>query len=61
MFYQNFSIDEIRAHASEIKASFEQFLEEEDNIIFTRATNNKSYIERRYEWGNIVNNIIKEG
>lgn len=56
-----FSIDEIRAHASEIKASFEKFLEEEDNIIFTRATNNKSYIERRYEWGNIVNNIIKEG
>ena len=45
-----FSIDEIRAHASEIKASFEQFLEEEDNIIFTRATNNKRYIERRYEW-----------
>lgn len=56
-----FSIDEISAHASEIKESFEQFLEEEDNIIFTRATNNKSYIERRYEWGNIVNNIIKEG
>lgn len=56
-----FSIDEISAHASEIKKSFEQFLEEEDNIIFTRATNNKSYIERRYEWGNIVNNIIKEG
>ena len=56
-----FSIDEISAHASEIKESFEQFLEEEDNIIVTRATNNKSYIERRYEWGNIVNNIIKEG
>ena len=56
-----FSIDEISAHALEIKESFEQFLEEEDNIIFTRATNNKSYIERRYEWGNIVNNIIKEG
>lgn len=56
-----FSIDEISAHASEIKESFEQFLEEEDNIIFTRATNNKSYIERRYEWGKIVNNIIKEG
>lgn len=56
-----FSIDAISAQASKIKESFERFLEEEDNIIFTRATNNKSYIERRYEWGNIVNNIIKEG
>lgn len=56
-----FAMEDIKRHHIKIKESFEKFLEDQDEIIFTRATNNKSYIERRYEWGSIVNNIIKEG
>ena len=43
-----------------IKRSFEKFLEDTDENIFLRGTNNTTNIEKRYEWGKILSKILKE-
>ena len=55
----HFSYDEIERHKSQIKASFDEFVETVDVTIFTRTTNSTSNVEKRYEWGKIVSDIIR--
>ena len=55
----HFTIDEIEQHKSQIKASFDEFVETVDVAIFTRTTNSTSNVEKRYEWGKIVSGIIR--
>ena len=43
-----------------IKKSFETFLEDIDENIFLRGTNNTTNVEKRYEWGKILSDILKE-
>lgn len=43
-----------------IKQTFEDFLKDVDQDIFLRGTNNTANIEKRYEWGKILSNRIKE-
>ena len=45
---------------AEIKKSFEKFLKDTDENVFLRGTNNTTNVEKRYEWGKILSDIIKE-
>lgn len=43
-----------------IKQTFEDFLKDVDQNIFLMGTNNTTNIEKRYEWGKLLSNRIKE-
>lgn len=43
-----------------IKKSFGEFLDNVDENIFLRGTNNTTNVERRYEWGKLLDDILKE-
>lgn len=51
----------VELNKEKIKESFRKFVEENDESIFVRATNNTSNVEKRYKWGKIVSEILKEG
>lgn len=54
-----FSLEEVNKYKCEILESFNKFLKDTNSDIFTRGTNNTSNIEKRYEWGIIVSEIMK--
>ena len=49
-----------KLNKDKIKKSFEKYLEDIDENIFLRGTNNTTNVEKRYEWGKILSNILKE-
>ena len=49
-----------KLNKDKIKKTFENFLEDIDENIFLRGTNNTTNVEKRYEWGKILSNILKE-
>lgn len=54
-----FKLDEVTKYNKEILESFNKFLVDNNTDVFTRGTNNTSNIEKRYEWGKIVSEIIR--
>lgn len=54
-----FNHNEIVENKDKIKESFKNFLEDVDENIFLRGTNNTTNVEKRYEWGKILSNILK--
>ena len=54
-----FNHNEIAENKDKIKESFKNFLENVDENIFLRGTNNTTNVEKRYEWGKILSNILK--
>lgn len=54
-----FNHNEIVENKDKIKESFKNFLENVDENIFLRGTNNTTNVEKRYEWGKILSNILK--
>ncbi|MCY7169635.1 DUF262 domain-containing protein [Streptococcus mitis] len=54
-----FSIDEVRQYKEKIKESFLEFLSKSDEGLFVRGTNNTSNVLKRYEWGKILNKLIR--
>jgi len=55
----HFTMEEIELYKNQIKESFDNFVEDVDNTIFTRSTNSTSNVEKRYNWGKIVSQIIR--
>lgn len=55
-----FDLDLIKKNKEFIKESFNNFLTNNDENIFIRATNNTSNVEKRYKWGSILSNKLKE-
>ncbi|NLL63116.1 MAG: DUF262 domain-containing protein [Ruminococcaceae bacterium] len=49
--------DFVKEKKAEIKKSFGEFLDETDEDIFIRATNNTTNVEKRYEWGKKLSEI----
>jgi hypothetical protein len=55
-----FPLDSITRQKDKIKKAFEQFcIDKENDSIFDTATNNTSRVDERYQWGSIVEGIIK--
>lgn len=55
----HFTMEEIGLYKNQIKESFDNFVEDVDITIFTRSTNSTSNVEKRYNWGKIVSQIIR--
>ena len=55
-----FDLNLIKKNKKLIKESFNRFLINNDENIFIRATNNTSNVEKRYKWGIILSNELKE-
>jgi len=55
-----FNRHEVVENKDKIKKSFEEFLKDVDENIFLRGTNNTTNVEKRYEWGKILSDILKE-
>ena len=55
-----FDLNLIEKNKEFIKESFNNFLTNNDENIFIRATNNTSNVEKRYKWGIILSNELKE-
>ena len=55
-----FNSSVVMENKDKIKKSFEKFLEDIDENIFLRGTNNTTNVEKRYEWGKILSDILKE-
>jgi len=55
-----FNRSEVVENKDKIKKSFKKFLEDIDENIFLRGTNNTTNVEKRYEWGKILSDILKE-
>ena len=53
-----FNRDEVVENKDKIKESFKKFLENVDENIFLRGTNNTTNVEKRYEWGKILSDIL---
>ena len=45
---------------NKIKESFKEFLQNIDENIFLRGTNNTTNVEKRYEWGKHLSSILRE-
>lgn len=56
-----FDSDVVAKNKNLIKQSFSEFLKNVDENIFIRGTNNTTNIEKRYEWGKHLSNILREG
>lgn len=50
----------VERNKEKIKASFKEFLDTRDSDLFTKATNNTSNVEKRYDWGKILSHILTE-
>lgn len=46
-----FDLHVVKEHSTLIKESFKKFLEDADENIFLRGTNNTTNLEKRYKWG----------
>lgn len=55
-----FDLSTVKKYKTQIKQSFDKFLEETDENIFIRATNNTSDVEKRYLWGRKLSAILSE-
>lgn len=55
-----FKLEEILNNKVAIKKSFEAFLNNSDENIFLRGTNNTTNVEKRYEWGKQLSATLKE-
>ena len=55
-----FSMDEVVKNKIKIKKSFNDFLKDSDENIFLRGTNNTTNVEKRYEWGKKLSDILNE-
>ena len=55
-----FKLEEVLNNKVAIKKSFEAFLDNSDENIFLRGTNNTTNVEKRYEWGKQLSAILKE-
>lgn len=55
-----FDLNLIEKNKELIKESFNRFLNNNDENIFIRATNNTSNVEKRYKWGIILSKELKE-
>lgn len=55
-----FKLEEVLINKVAIKKSFEAFLNNSDENIFLRGTNNTTNVEKRYEWGKQLSAILKE-
>ncbi|MGP1603976.1 MAG: DUF262 domain-containing protein [Treponema sp.] len=51
---------EVVENKDKIRESFKKFLNDIDENIFLRGTNNTANVEKRYEWGKILSDILKE-
>ena len=55
-----FDLSTVKKYKDKIKESFDEFLEETEENIFIRATNNTSNVEKRYQWGKKLSEILSE-
>ena len=55
-----FEFEAVKLNKDRIRESFKKFVEENDENIFIRGTNNTNNVEKRYKWGKIVSEILKE-
>lgn len=55
-----FEFEAVKLNKNRIRESFKKFVEENDENIFIRGTNNTNNVEKRYKWGKIVSEILKE-
>lgn len=55
-----FDLSTVKKYKTQIKQSFHKFLEETDENIFIKATNNTSNVEKRYLWGRKLSAILSE-
>ena len=55
-----FKLEEVLNNKVAIKKSFEAFLNNSDENIFLRGTNNTTNVEKRYEWGKQLSATLKE-
>lgn len=51
---------EVVENKDKIRESFKKFLNDIDENIFLRGTNNTTNVEKRYEWGKFLSDILKE-
>lgn len=51
---------EVVENKDKIREAFEKFLKDIDENISLRGTNNTTNVEKRYEWGKILSDILKE-
>lgn len=54
-----FDMNTIISHKDIILSSFNNFLKEKREDLFTRATNNTKNVKERYEWGVILSNKLR--
>lgn len=48
-----FEFEAVKLNKDRIRESFKKFVEENDENIFIRGTNNTNNVEKRYKWGKI--------
>ncbi len=53
-----FDIGTIKKNKDKIKKSFTDFINNNSEDLFTKATNNTTNVEKRYEWGKELSNIL---
>lgn len=55
-----FDIKMIEEKKGKIRDSFVEFIDNSDENMFIRGTNNTKNVEKRYEWGRVVSEILEE-
>ena len=55
-----FNLKMIEENKEKIRDSFVEFIDNSDENIFIRGTNNTKNVEKRYEWGRVVSEILGE-
>ena len=60
MVLSKFDHYKVVENKDKIKESFKKFLQDIDENIFLRGTNNTTNVEKRYEWGKYLSNILRE-
>lgn len=55
-----FDIKMIEEKKEKIRDSFVEFIDNSDENMFIRGTNNTKNVEKRYEWGRVVSEILGE-
>ena len=55
-----FDLKMIEENKEKIRDSFVEFIDNSDENMFIRGTNNTKNVEKRYEWGRVVSEILGE-
>ncbi len=55
-----FDLKMVVNNKEKIRDSFVEFIDNSDENMFIRGTNNTKNVEKRYEWGRVVSDILRE-